>query len=84
MCVRRCVQHWRKWAHRQKSPLDQWQHCDNSNNSSKNISSHKAINGMNAEWISIVKYVHKLALLFNVLLPCGRVVVLIIVHQLFG
>ena len=55
MCVRRCAQHWRKWAHNKSlqrpKQLDQQQQQWNIH------SSQTAINGVNTEWINLVKYV---------------------------
>ena len=54
--VRRCAQHWRKWAHarslqRPKQPADQQQHWGMH-------SSHRAVSGINIDWTDLVKYVH--------------------------
>ena len=63
MCVRRCAQHWRKWAQNKKR-----QHC-NVRSSERAINevntqwipSERAINGVNTEWINLVKYVNIIA-----------------------
>lgn len=68
ICVRRCAQHWRKWAHARslqgpKQPADQQQQWDMH-------SSHRTVSGINTEWIDLVKYVHHSAICvykFNVL-----------------
>jgi len=57
MCVRRCAQHWRKWAHlkslqRPKQPAVQQQQHWNMH------SSHRTVNGIHStELIDLVKYV---------------------------
>lgn len=53
MCVRRCAQHWRKWARirsmqRPKQPADQQQLWNMH-------SSHRAVSDINTEWIDLVK-----------------------------
>ena len=57
MCVRRCAQHWRKWAHarslqRPKRSADQREHWNTP-------SSHRIVSGINTEWIDLVKYVRR-------------------------
>ena len=54
MCVRRCAQHWRKWARirsmqRPKQPADQQQLWNMH-------SSHRAVSDINTDWIDLVKY----------------------------